>query len=515
MKQIVLAAAVVWLAAPGAARAGGIFVPGIGPTAQARAGAFVARADDPTAIAHNPAGFGKLNGTVFYVGSNFVKLDLAFTRFGSYEETGKLEPYEGHPYEKIEDDPSPSPGLGPFQMLPIAAVSTDFGMPQLPVRFAIGFFTPHGTASRNFPETTTLSDGTVAPAPQRYDVAVQKGIAADPTIAMAYTPIRGLHIGGRFSWGFSHIETTKIVWAIDNYDEYVEKDSINYIETNDRFVPSFGVGFLYQPAPMFEIGAAYNGAKHIRSKGNLKSVTGDEVPAGNDLQPDEDYWDCAPGGAVGAIRTCLDINLPQTASIGARYIVRDRVGNERADIELDIKWEDWSSATTTINNTDAIGPSGPLDTTQLRHGFQDVISTRVGGSYTMPIGHNALTIRAGVAHDTKTAPMSWTRLDTDGKPRTTLAAGIGFTAPHWRVDLGGGVVVEPTREVRHDCQSPDGPTRAMPGCDGIEDTPVKDRTAPDPSQPLRGTFNQLESPFNAGRYESGYVLMHLGFSTWF
>ena len=62
----------VSLAVSSVANAGGIFVPGTAPQAQARAGAFVAKADDPSALFHNPAGFSKGTGTVIQIGANFL-----------------------------------------------------------------------------------------------------------------------------------------------------------------------------------------------------------------------------------------------------------------------------------------------------------------------------------------------------------------------------------------------------------------------------------------------------------
>ena len=71
---------------PATAVGGGIFVPGTGPQAQGRAGACVAKADDPSALYHNPAGFSKMVGTVIYMGTNFVDYDIEFQRFGRYED---------------------------------------------------------------------------------------------------------------------------------------------------------------------------------------------------------------------------------------------------------------------------------------------------------------------------------------------------------------------------------------------------------------------------------------------
>src|SRR5690242_12032464 len=77
------------------AHAGGLFMPGIGPSAVARAGAWIATADDPTALATNPAGLGQQWGTVVYLGSTFLDYSMSFARRGNYE----TEPGETHPWD--------------------------------------------------------------------------------------------------------------------------------------------------------------------------------------------------------------------------------------------------------------------------------------------------------------------------------------------------------------------------------------------------------------------------------
>ena len=51
-------------------------LPGYGSAAQPRAGAFVAKADDPSAVHHNPAGLAKQRGTVVQIGFNLVSFSL-------------------------------------------------------------------------------------------------------------------------------------------------------------------------------------------------------------------------------------------------------------------------------------------------------------------------------------------------------------------------------------------------------------------------------------------------------
>src|SRR5690606_20327366 len=123
-----------------AAHAGGFFVPGAGPTGQGRAGAFAAKADDPTAISYNPAGYAKLDGTQLYVGANFLRLALSYQRAGVYEPTGVDEPgaYEGQPFPLVENGSENTIGFGGFQVLPTLALSSDLGHPEWPVRFGIG-----------------------------------------------------------------------------------------------------------------------------------------------------------------------------------------------------------------------------------------------------------------------------------------------------------------------------------------------------------------------------------------
>src|SRR6266545_1005657 len=91
-----------FLARPVPARAGGLFVPGYGSQAQPRAGAFVAKADDPSALFYNPAGLAGQKGTSIHLGFNFVSFEQTYRRAGVYEapEEGEGEPppWTGEPY---------------------------------------------------------------------------------------------------------------------------------------------------------------------------------------------------------------------------------------------------------------------------------------------------------------------------------------------------------------------------------------------------------------------------------
>jgi long-chain fatty acid transport protein len=499
------------------AQAGGLFVPGAGPVAQGRAGAFAARADDPSTISHNPAGFAKLDGTQLYVGANFLRYVLSYQRAGVYEPGAEgTEPtdYEGQAFPEVENNGDAAIGFLGFQALPVFAVSSDLGHPEWPVRFGFGLYSPQAFPTRSFSNEVTLPDGTVAPAPQRYDVVEQDIVLSSPSLIVSYSPTSYLDIGVRGSWGIAKMSGGKTLWTLRNYEEDPGQDTLFTLgEAKDNFVPTMAVGLLYRPASSFELGAAWNSAGHIGAKGTGSSEIGTGSPFGSDVEiiprlPNE--VECEDGGAVGALKACVSATMAQSAVVGGRWILRDSNGKERADLELNVKWEDWSAATATEVQVDGMinVSGGLLNTVKNVHGFEDVISTRLGGSYHLEAAGGKLEFRGGAAYDTRTAPESWSRVDQDNKRRATFATGLAFSKGRYRFDLGMGGVWEPDTTVGI-CKGPYGPSDMDRDC-GSTPTPVGDRTQPSPGQPLFSNALQKESPFNAGTYKSHYLMFATG-----
>ena len=512
------------LALPQHSNAGGTAIPGYGSQAQPRAGAFVAKADDPSAIYHNPAGLVKMSGTVIQLGINLINFSQTFQRSGSYDDCTGAKcpvggvPYAGQPYPKTENTSHGAVHVGDYAVVPLISVVSDLGL-DLPMVFAAGVFAPSvGSADRDIDSDYILqSDPNSPPPPGRYDILKQEVAVLFPSLAVGYKVSEKLSLGARISWGFGSLKGVSSTWGERNYEEWEGLDAVFAVDASDSFVPAFGVGALYQPRPNVELGFNYRSAASLHTKGTGVPTTGTGLLLGGvePLSPKvSGSLSCGPGGTIAAFAACVELELPRMASLGGRYYWEDGKGREMADIEFDVQWENWSNASNLVNLVDATTPAAieGIPPSVIRHGFKDVFSFRLGGSYSIPLGKNTLGFRAGLAYDTETAETSWTRLDQDGFARTTAALGLAFEVPGWRFELSGGTVLEGTRVVDHGGCNPDD---SNIGCSGNVEDPVANRNAPDPAQPTNEGRFQTQSPFNAGTYEQGYLFLGGGVTAWF
>jgi len=494
MKRIQIVVALI-LCAP-AARAGGILVGESGSQAQERGGAFVAKADDPMALSMNPAGLVNAKHIDIYLGMNLLNFSLDYQR-------RVTQPIMGEPttFPKVTNDSN-------WQPVPEIVV-----VEKLTSKLAIaeGIYAPQGFPNRDFPcvandNCTVDSAGT--PAPNRYDIVHQESIVVFPSIAVAYRILPELDLGVRASWGIATAKARNFPWAGTNHAEDPGFDADFQADTSDDMVLSFGFGALFRPTPNLELGGSYSTGGQVRARGHGVTVLGNKVTfpgLGQDfIEPvPDDQAVCGHGGTAAQLTTCVDFDLPRKAQLGGRYIFRDGKGREKADIELDGRWEGHnadSDILVTVDGRDHILLRN-LRPTLIRHGFDNVWSGRLGGSYRFDLGGDqGVTLRGGLAYDTAAAPDSWTRLDIDGRPRASYSMGVAYDLPGWSFDAGITLVTEPDVTVTR-VDNPD-PT-------------FDNRTQPDPAQPLFDLNQQVYHPFNEGSYSSAYVIATFGINASF
>ncbi len=478
------------LLAPTAARAGGILVGEAGSQAQERGGAFVAKADDPTALSINPAGLVNAKNISVYVGMNLLHFDLSYQRIVT-------QPIDGEPtrFPKVTNGAN-------WQPVPEIVVVEKLGDK---LAIAEGLYAPQAAPNRDFPcvaNDNCTVDASGTPSPQRYDIVHQEVVLAFPSLAVAYRPIPQLDLGVRASWGFATVKARNFTWAATTPAEDPGYDGDFEASTSDHMILNFGFGALVRPIENLEIGASFSTGGKVRSKGTGDAKLGDKVAFLNlhpiiEPVPDANAA-CATGGTVPELKSCIDFDLPRKAQLGARWIFRDGRGREKGDVEIDGRWEGDnadSDILVTVDGEDSILKK-PLQPTLIRHGFGSVWSGRVGGAYRFDVtGDQGLTVRAGFAFDTAAAPDSWIRNDIDGKARQTYAVGLAYDLPGWQIDIGVALVHEPQVTVTRVANA--NPT-------------VDNRTQPDPPQPLFDVNQQEWHPINEGTYDSGYLIGSFG-----
>lgn len=524
------------------ARAGGLFLPGAGAVSTSRAGAAVASADDGEALALNPAGLAKAKGTTVTVSAAMISYAMKFTRRGTYDpladQMGAQPAFVGQPYATMENDVSPPLGIGSMQPVPVLAVTSDLGGRVKGLHLAFGLYAPNAYPFRDmcqrgsggcthFSQENLFSDFDVAPPSTRYDIMQQDAAVILPSLGVAYSITPQLDVGARLSAGIATLKSTTAIWGMPaNVTESLRQDGVFTVDAKDNFVPAWGLGATYRPTPSIELAANYTSQISIDAKGTAISATGPGVTLNGStisIGPTDDaYARCATGGTAKVQKACVYLALPMTATLGGRYKFLGADGHEKGDVELDVGWENWSTnrasnyrvvvdADVYVNGASALS----LHDNGVRHGFQDTYNARLGGSYHIPVSANEVILRGGLSYDTAAAKTGWLRADIDGAARTTVALGAGYKMKHWEFNVGGGAILEGSPSNPGEC-NPVSPQPNMAGCtgNGVEHD-LDHRQGPDPINPLVVTAQQTESPVNKGTYQSHYVLVMLGVTTWF
>ncbi len=535
------------LASTGLASAGGLFLPGSGAVSTSRAGAAIVSADDGEALSLNPAGLAKARGTTITISAAIISYAMEFTRTGSYDAIDDAElPYEGSTYPTIKNKADAPFGIGSFQPVPVVAVVTDLGGRLDNVRLALGLYAPNAYPFRDMSNGYQFNgDPNAPPPPTRYDIYKQEGAILLPSLGVSYRVLPQLDVGVRASAGFAHVKSVVGLWSSTNRPEDVSHDTLFTADATDRFVPAFGVGVTYRPHPNIEVSAVYNSALNIHGKGNATAINGPAVElSGNPITigPSIDSL-CAPGGTFAEQKACVDLQIPQSAAIGARYLFRRADGSMAGDLELNVGWENWGKRCDIVgadfDNADCTSPGQyrvvvdaapyidtnndgmnsddealfPLATSFVDHRMKDTYSVRLGGSYLIPLDPaKTIVVRGGVGYDTRAAEEGWLRADLDGAARVTTAVGAAYRTDRIEINAGVGAILEGSNTNAGNCN----PVGGSGGCGpNGDEQDLDDRSGPDPINPILTVNSQVENPITQGTIKSHYLMFMLGVTTWF
>ncbi len=405
-----------------AAQAGGFDLPDNGTQALGRGGAFVAKADDPTAIYFNPAGLARQRGTRLLFDGNVYLHSFTFRRLGAFRDdpNNPATPWGGRDY------PGVSNTAGPF-FLPFAALATDFGsLDRLTV--AAGVFSPPTLRNRTFPLGVAN-----APAASRYDYVQSRGSIWMPTLSAAFRVTRWLDLGLSGHLVLASFDDTMTTYVDDGTDcpnpEFQLCDSRKTLEAS---ATSFAatLGTTVRPIPNVAFGLAFRTPISLEAKGTL-----------------------TPGpptvGQVQLLRgdATLSTALPWILRGGARYVGLDRAF-EIYDLEVDVVYEAWNGAQDTGARlrVPRLGDARDIDALIVR-GFKNTVGIRLGGGYNIETRSGVFSLRAGSFFDSAATAYEHTRIEYDTLAKIAGTVGLGYKQGALGIEIAYAAVASMPRVV--------------------------------------------------------------------
>ncbi|TNE45290.1 MAG: hypothetical protein EP343_27130 [Deltaproteobacteria bacterium] len=418
---VLVALSLVFLGA-GAVQAGGMEAGDTGAEALGRGGAFAAKADDPSAINYNPAGFAKLTGHRVVVGFHAMHHSYSFERKGSFLSVDTERPWFSAPSHIM--------------------FSTDFGL-RKGFTLGIGLYTPPSTP-RQYPQSYGNSTAQVLPSPQRYDTVKVSGLVLFPSLVAAYQITPWLTVGASFQiWMLS--TETRTVAAVSSACSQAEDpgcDVLVDMKVEDWFSPTGSLGILLRPHRQFELGVMVRFPASAEAKGKAKLTFGPEVDR---LQSSMRYPLVEPDDP----NVTMEMSYPWMLRAGARVIFFHG-DEELADFEVDFVFENWSNASKRNVQIKARSLNEPMEPTVIDWKLKDTFSIRAGGSYQHALSaHVKVIYRAGLFVESATTDVSDTLLAIFSPMRFGVTGGLGLRWKWLSLDIALAHFVFPKRIVNN------------------------------------------------------------------
>jgi long-chain fatty acid transport protein len=257
----------------------GLRIPNQDASAIARGNAFVATADNPSAIYYNPAGITQLEGQHFQAGSLFY--------LGIY---GDYQSPSGTTYH---NDP---------KVIAAPTFQYTFTPQDLPLSFGFGVYEPFGFSVK-WPDDI--------PFRQEAQEASLTYVTLNPVVAWQIIPSLSIAAGPTFN--YSELSLSQGVFPVPNL---LPGDQAKFEGNNWSY--GFNVGVRWQPDPKLSFGASYRSSSRMNYQGTFNVQPSPPLP--------------------GSFSTSSSIDFPQIAIAGVSYRP-----TPKWNIEFDVDWADWNS----------------------------------------------------------------------------------------------------------------------------------------------------------------------------
>jgi long-chain fatty acid transport protein len=370
-----------WLVFPGAARASGYFFPQLGGRAAGLGANFVALADDPSAVFHNPAGLLLVPDKTFLASLHLLDSSVTYTR-----QDGPVTFEPTH----LQDPLSPLPMLAFSRRDPKRRYAT-----------GLAVYPAWGAVLRY------LDDG-----PQRYQVRQQYFYNIHVTAAAALRLAPGLMAGAQVSLINTVLNLKRSVDARDlvGLPQYItpgvddpDFEAVIDLQTSGRKLGA-GAGLLWQPTERLRLGLAGTLPTKVALSGHgkadisrillLRTIIGDRFDT----------------------RVDVDLQLPWVLRTGAMLRL-----SERLALTADLQRVGWGMVHDQVLHLATV-PGVPE--IRLIRNWHDAWTAGVGLEWTARSGRQ---FRAGYFFDESAVPSSTILVDGPDAPKHSLA--VGATLP--------------------------------------------------------------------------------------
>lgn len=268
-----------WLGWAPRASALGFRIPNQDASAIARGNAFVATADNPSAIYYNPAGITQLEGNNVQMGSLFY--------LGIYGDAENANGTTVHNNAEV---------------IPVPTLQYTITPEGSPLSFGLGLYEPFGF-SVDWPNE--------APFRQEGTKANLSYFTINPVVAWKVLPSLSIAVGPTFN--YSQVDIQQGLFPVPYI---LPGDQAEYQGNNWGY--GFNAGVLWQPLPKWSFGGSYRSTSRMNYKGDFTLST--------------------PPLAPTTLNTATTIDFPQIAIAGVSFRP-----TPKWNIEFDVDWADWSS----------------------------------------------------------------------------------------------------------------------------------------------------------------------------
>lgn len=361
-----------------------VFIPSLshsgGPVHGAKAAgmgtSFIAVADDPSAILHNPAGLTQVKGTNVYGGNTLLFPTTTYdSPAGEREETEFQVFYPPHFY-----------------------VSSDLGKENMV--FGLGMHTPFGIGGRKWSDTGLTRYLSIESFTGTFTV--------NPTVAWQVLPNLSVAAGIDYMGAISRAEVRIDQSTLGASDAEQEVDGLG-------FGWGYNLGLLYFINDMISLGIAYRSEIEIDQSG--ETTISSIAPA---LQP-------LFGGSEFTTDVDTTSVFPQIVSIGIAIRTSDSF-----TLAFEAEWLEWSSFDEiTFDYEDEVPAAGFTDVTMTLD-WQDIWLLKAGADYKI---NERLSLRCGYTYVETPVPDHTLAPSNPDSDQHNFSIGAGYTAGKWTVDI--------------------------------------------------------------------------------